>query len=233
MKTVVTSLVIAGAVGLSVAQTAQADIVISFGYQQLSGNFTPGQNPGEGTFAAYSVSLPNSLQSTGFVNRETPTTGSANFAPGFDNNGPADGEFILILNLTNITNTSAVVNSGSFRIRDVGAVGDTISGDVTGTWNLTNPGLPFFSGTLTNVVYANNSGDNTFDGTIGSFGMGGLPPMPLSGQIQTLLIYFNLPQSFAAAFADVSTNVQGQLIPAPGALAMLGIGGLVATRRRR
>lgn len=234
MKTVVSSLLIAGTTLCAAAvQSAHADVVIiSFGYQQLSGNFTPGGN-NDGQFTAFSTSIPNSLQSTGNTNREVPTTGSANFAPGFDQGNAADGEFFMVLNLTAITNTSANA-TGQFRIRDVGVIGDTISGDISGTWNLTNPGLPFFSGVLSNVMVVNNSGDNVFNGTGGSgFGMGGLPPNPLSGQLQTLLIYFNVPQSFAGAFADISTNVQGQLIPAPGALALLGVGGLVATRRRR
>lgn len=232
MKKVVTSLLIVGSAMSAAAVSANADIVISFGYQQLAGSFTPGQS-NDGTFTAISVSLPNSLQSTGFVNREIPTTGSANFAPGFDQNGAGDGEFILQLTLTNITNTSANA-SGFFRIRDVGNTGDTIGGVVTGVWNLQNPGLPFFSGSLSQVIYANNSGDGSFDGTGGTgFSMNGLPPNPLSGQIQTLLIYFNVPQSFAGPFSNISTNVQGQLIPTPGALALMGVAGLAASRRRR
>lgn len=229
MKTVVNGLVLAGAVGLAAAQSANADIVISFGYNQLAGSFTPGGN-NDGTFNAVAANLPNGLQTTGNVNREIPAVGTANFGPGFFGGG---GDFVLSLNLTNITNTSANA-TGNLRIRDTSGIGDIIQANISGTWNLTNPGLPFFSGVMTQVLVVNNSGDGTFDGTGGTnWSMAGLPANPLFGQIQTLFIQFNLPNSFAGAFSNVSTNVQGQIIPAPGALALLAAGGLVAGRRRR
>lgn len=61
--------------------------------------------------------------------------------------------------------------------------------------------------------------------------------MALPGSYNQLLSYFrleglqNLPDTYPSDFATIT--ITGELVPAPGALALLGLGGLVAVRRRR
>jgi hypothetical protein len=46
-------------------------------------------------------------------------------------------------------------------------------------------------------------------------------------------IVFGAGSFFTTDFVNAATGVTAQIVPAPGALALLGLGGLVAGRRRR
>lgn len=61
-------------------------------------------------------------------------------------------------------------------------------------------------------------------------GIGGVPPSTINVSGNTL--FFNF-QSFAPSVQVVQVRVLTQRVPSPGALALLGAGGLIATRRRR
>jgi uncharacterized protein (TIGR03382 family) len=46
-------------------------------------------------------------------------------------------------------------------------------------------------------------------------------------------LVFGATDFFQTSFAERATGVTAQIIPAPGAMALLGLGGIVAGRRRR
>ena len=61
-------------------------------------------------------------------------------------------------------------------------------------------------------------------------GIGGFPPSTINVAGNTISFNF---QSFAPSVQVVQVRVLTQRVPAPGALALLGLGGLAASRRRR
>ncbi len=75
--------------------------------------------------------------------------------------------------------------------------------------------------------------DTTFNGMAGTaFEMNNWPaPQPFDGAIVQLT--FGSPNFFETSFANRNTGVTMQQIPTPGALALLGLGGLAIARRRR
>ena len=215
---------LAATAGVAFAQPA----VITFGYTDLAGGYA-GTNTA-GLFTAVAVAQPGGLRSDGNVTRlqgGPGLEGTANFAPGFVN-APDASDFQLNLSVlkANALATTAL-GGGTFTMTDRN--GDTIGGQIAGTW-ISFGGATFFNGLLTNVISTNVSGDGTFDGTIGNFGTGGL------GVLEGALVQIFLNPAtgfFNAGFNNISTGVSGQLVPTPGALALLGLGGLVAGRRRR
>lgn len=209
------------------ASLANADVVASFSYDDLAGSYSG--NAGVGTFSAVAVDTME-LQSSGDASRLVPTEGSAVFEPGFVSGlNPADFQISISVN---VDAPGHAVGSGTFSATD--ADGDTISGTIAGEWNLVGSFLAF-SGNLANVVLADNgASDNMFNGTDGSstdWSMA-LPGGPVfEGAIVNLV--FGATDFFASNFEDRATGVTAQIIPAPGAMALLGLGGLVAGRRRR
>ncbi len=53
----------------------------------------------------------------------------------------------------------------------------------------------------------------------------------LDGAITNLT--FLAPDFFATSWSNISSQVTAQIVPAPGAVALVGLAGLVAGRRRR
>lgn len=198
------------ALGL-LAGVAQADVVLSFGFTDLSGSYD-----GASSFTANAVATP-SLSSTGDVTRIS--DGTAEFATGFAS-GPAD--FSMNLSVT------PAGESGTFTITDVTGA-NTITGDISGDWISGGGDIVYFNGLLSNVLL--NGPGPSFDGTSGSFGMD-IEGQPLDGAFVTLFIATG-SGFFDRAFQGVSTQVDGVVIPAPaGVMALAGLG-LMAARRRR
>jgi len=211
------------------AATAQADVVASLSYQTLTGSFTStGATTGTFTANATTAGQASAGNSTGNVTRE-PAGGNAAFFPGFS--GVAPAAFSLSLSVTGITGTGASA-SGLFTATDV--LGNTIAGSITGTWIFSNqPGiqLAFFDGLLSNVNYTAVNG-NLFTGNSGAANMAGIGSN-LPGGLQITFLQSVPPSIFSVDIPVVSTVVQAQITPTPGALALVGLGGLAAARRRR
>jgi hypothetical protein len=207
------------------ASTASANVVLaSLRYDSLSGNYDATTQ----SFSAFAVDGP-SLRTTGDTSRLIGPTGTATFNPGFVSAAnPAD--FRVDVTAIPTANPNRRTGSGTFSAIDVD--GDTIAGNISGTWIRQN-GFIFFNGALSNVFVtpAGSSAANlTFDGDNGSWDLNLLAPQPYSGAIVQLV--FNAPNFFSSSFSDRATGVTAQLIPTPGALALVGLAGLVATRRR-
>jgi len=222
-----TTLSILAFAGMTAA--ANADVVLSFGFTDLDGSY----NNGSSMFTANATNA-GLLHTGGDVTRlQTPGAGTASYASGFFGNALAGlMNFQLSLNVTNKTTAGSLQladGSGSFTITDKD--GSTITGTIAGTWigGIGPAGSTQFNGLLSNVLVT--ALDGTFDGLPGSFD-GTFGQQPLEGALVNLLIQ-PVGGFFDADFTGVSTQTSGEIIPTPGALALLGLGGLVAARRRR
>jgi hypothetical protein len=165
--------------------------------------------------SAFSTST-NPTLTSGSVTRQRVPQSVANFLAGQWGLG---GNFGLAMTITNITGAGAT-GSGSFAITDT--TGDVISGTVSGTWSRVNVSNVFF-GALSNVSFANNSGDGNFDGHLGSASMSFPQPIPWGGsliQLSTTGTWFT-----EGAFATTSGSVDASVVPVPGAV-LLGMIGL-------
>lgn len=212
----------AAAVGL-VAGASQAEVVLTFGFTELSGAYTAASG-----FSAVAVD-DGALSTAGDVSRIMAPVGSAEYNAGFASGGTS-ADFQLALSVTDLTATTAK-GSGEFTITD--ADGDTITGTISGDWASGGGDVVYFNGFLSNV-FLNELGtpDGTFDGpTSGSFGLD-IAGQPLEGALVSLFIATG-SGFFGSDFRAVSTQLDGIVVPAPaGVLALSGFG-LMAIRRRR
>lgn len=224
------ALALASVMGLSGA--ASATTVMTLTYGDLSGNYN-GTAAG-GTFNAHAVSNPvgTGLRSAGDVARVIPNTGTADFQPGFFGAG-SQANFVLNMTLGAISGGQRSGN-GSFTSTD--ANGDTISGNLNGSWQLSGVYLAFV-GVLSNVVVSNPSADGTFDGSnTGSFAIGDFLNQLFDGAIVQLTSN-TTGGFFASNFADAATGVNAQIqtVPLPPAAwaGLATLAGVVAVRRLR
>lgn len=221
--------------GGAIASTASATVIATFSYDDLAGTYTQA-SPGVGSFSAVAVDQgPGGLRSWGTTSRLVSPTGDASFQNGFVTQGTANMVVNVSVNVINATPGNEFgLGVGSVVVTD--ADGDTITADLNGFWTATpnSQGLFLnFNGSMSNVFLNDNGlGDGTFDGTAaGAWNMGLPGGPPYSGALVHLV--FGAQNFFQTGFADRATGVTGQIIPTPGALALLGLGGIVAGRRRR
>jgi len=203
--------------------TANADVVLTLTYHDLDGSYTQ-SSPGVGSFSAVAGS-----NAAGEVSRVDSNPGGASFGVGFQAE-PNPANFQLSLSVNVILPNLAATGAGSFTATD--ADGDTISADIDGTWIYdTVNSFIFFNGSLSNVVASDNgTQDDMFNGTqFGNFQISG---MGLTEGALTQIV-FGAGSFFTSNFSGAATGATAQVIPAPGALALVGLGGLVAGRRRR
>jgi len=213
------TMLLAAAGVAATATFAHAQAILTFGFTDVDGNFTAS----DGSFTGSSSSV-----TSGDVTRLTSPAGTAVFEPGFVGTGSSDFSFDIDVM---ITGTGTADGTGTFTIVDV--QGETLTGSLDGTFTELSPGFVAFNGLLSNVEFNDISGDGTFDGpSSGSFGTDLPGSAPYSGALVQLFID-GTGGFFDADFSGVSTQVSGEVIPAPASLALLGLGGLAAMRRRR
>ncbi len=220
------------AVGLAaaVATVASAGPLVTFTYTNLSGQYAyNGAILDTGQFHASAVSTPV-LQTDGSVSLVPgPGAGTAVFNPGFTARTVASFD-IDISFFGRVGNMAS--GNGSFTSKDV--FGNVLTGQLAGDWVMFG-GAVFFNGAIRNAVFIPNPlVGPLFTGETGSFNM--LPPMaaqPLDGSIVQIFLADPPNAYMDHDFRQISTGVAGQLIPTPASMALMGLGGLVATRRRR
>lgn len=220
--------VLAAGAAMGLAAIANADVLVTVRYDSLAGSY----NSAMQLFTARAVDTA-ALRTTGAVSRLVPVAGTATFEPGFVSNPANPADFLL--NVTAIPTGNPAIRTGSGSFVSTDRDGDTISGNINGTWRNGGPGFIFFNGTLNNVVItpAGQTPESmTFDGTLaGSWDLNLPAQPPYEGAIVQLV--FGAPNFFFQDFNDRATGMTAQIVPTPGALALLGIGGLIAARRRR
>jgi uncharacterized protein (TIGR03382 family) len=164
------------------------------------------------------------------VSRLVPAEGTASYAPGFVSQADA-GNFVMSVSVSALNVDGTRSGTGSFTVTD--ADGDTIVGAINGTWRNLGLGFIAFDGVLSEV-YVNDNGaqDGTFNGSNGGAWELGLPAIePYRGALVQLVLGAN--GFFSRNFSNRATGVIAQIVPAPGAAALMGLGLLAAGRRRR
>lgn len=172
------------------------------------------------------------------VYRNLSPGGMALFPAGSWNVGGTLEDFQIAMTITNASVVGAN-GSGSFMLKDI--QGDTISGNLSGTWaNVGFSGM--FAGSLANVTYTPVVND-TFDGRSGGFSMILPSYQPWQGALIELTAngaWFTTASGALRAFdvngGSLDATVNGVMhSPAPGALvlALFGMMSVADLRRRR
>lgn len=207
--------------GLAIAGTASADVIATFGFTDLNGAYTPSSST-TGNFTANV-----SLATGGDVTRVSPAS-TAQFDTGFL--ALATSANVQVNLSVSKTSSTEATGTGTLVITDID--GDTLTADLSGLWQTPGFGVVFFSGLMGNVYFNDNGvADGTFNGVSGSFGMDLPGNPPYTGAFSQLYIRFS-GGFFSSAFSGQTVSADGQIVPAPGALALVGLAGLAARRRR-
>jgi hypothetical protein len=213
------TLLIAAAGIAATAAVANAQAILTFGFTDVDGSFTAS----DGSFTGASTAV-----TSGDVTRLSAPGGTAVFDPGFAGVGSSDFSFDIDVM---ITGAGTADGNGTFTIVDVH--GEILTGSLDGSFVELSPGIVAFNGLLSGVEFNDVSGDGTFDGpTTGSFSTDLPGTAPYDGALVQLFLD-GTGGFFDADFTGISTQVSGVIVPAPASLALLGLGGLAAARRRR
>ena len=163
------------------------------------------------------------LNTVGNVERDDAASGNAVFNAGFVGNAdPAD----VVVTLSSAATADPFVRNGNGTIVWTDVNGSTISADISGEW-IDAVSAVYFNGQLSNISFSGNS----FVGNLGSISTS-FGNIPLSGAI-TQLFLSPSGNFFTSNFDGVNAGFTAQIVPTPGALALVGLGGLAAGRRRR
>lgn len=225
MASVSARIAVAAGLALTFAAGASADVIATFGFTDLNGSYTQ-TSPLSGQFHAQADDTV--LHTGGDVTRNAAPGGTATFDTGFLGLGTM-ANVVVDLSVT-ITGANEATGSGTLTVTDVD--GDTLTADISGMWQSPGFGVVFFSGLMNNVFFNDNgAADGTFNGTSGAFDMDLPGSAPYIGAFSQLYIRFGAG-FFTGNFANQTVSVDGQIVPAPGALALAGVAGLIARRRR-
>lgn len=211
----------------AVASGASALPDTTFGFTDLDATYSGGPSQ---TLTIEAVDS-SSLGSSGDVTNFTGGTGqTASFGAGFAGL-VSDADVQIAMTLVNITATSADA-TGSFTVTDDD--GDTLSGSFDGQWTNTF-GIGFFNGTVSSASFDASQGDSFFEGPGDPNNPQNRFAAPNADLFGGFSILTELPEWFGQSdgFSGASAQADGILIPAPGAIALVGVGGLMAARRRR
>jgi hypothetical protein len=215
-----THMAVVAALGLGTG-LASAGLVASFGFTELNASFSIES----GEFSAESDSA-NGLATTGDVTAYGAGLSTAVYNPGFYTAG-TDAYVLFRMDIVSNDGQTAWAENG--RILIVDADGDNLSGTFEGQWDL-RFGFAFFDGQITSALF-NDAGDGLFEGPGG--GSFDTPEGTLVGALSFLMMEM-ADGLFETSFTGRSASADGMLItPAPGALALVGIGGLIIARRKR
>jgi len=202
--------------------TASAgSLLSSFSYENLHSSYTSGTNL---------LTASATLDSTGSVSR---LTGPSSPSTAMFNTGSAN--FTLDITVSNIGATTAD-GAGTMTATDLN--GDTLTAVVDGSFSyhpLVGPiGIIFFDGELNDVFFNDISGDGEFNGDGGtkfSTDFSAFGQQPFFGGIQRLQV--GTSGFFLDDWTSELAEVDGQIVPTPGSMVMLGVATLAAARRRR
>ena len=218
------------AIALFACVPAMADLsVLSFTYNGLAATF---ESTGEttGTFVAVHTADLDGQFTTGDVRRLDPLHAGQAMFSWFDSDVYRFATVNLTLDLTDIDQGTQTANAtGTIVLTDIH--GDEIESEwVSGTWSLDPGGIAHFDGTASQVQFEGE----WFDG-IPFPGFDGFD-MDFSMFDQVLGSVVDLTGLPSGGFFDtnwpgaISSNIESQMIPAPGA-ALLGVIGLVLISR--
>jgi len=214
--------VVAG--GLTASANAEV-VLVSMTFDDLAGSYSTST----GMFTAMAVNT-SSLRSSGDVSRLVVPEGTAAFSPGFVSQAD-QGNFVLSIAVGSLSLSGTRSGLGSFTVTD--ADGDTITGAINGSWRNLGLGFIAFDGVLENV-YVNDNGaqDGTFNGSNGgAWDLDLNAAEPYTGALVQLVLGAN--GFFSSNFTNRATGVTAQIVPAPGSVALLGLGVAIAARRKR
>jgi len=223
-----TSLLLAGAAHAGAS-------IVALTYGDLSGNYVA-TNATSGVFTARAVDIAGTLRSSGAVSRLEAPLGTADFQPGFVS-GADMANFAMDLVVTH--NGTTGTGTGTFVATD--ADGDTITGNISGSWSLVGT-YTAFEGVLSNVFIKDNGTlDHTFNGSsAGGWETAFATSAPYNGAVvkltENVSSFFNT--NFSNAATGVTAQIQTILVPLPagslaGGATLLGLAGLQGIRRRR
>lgn len=207
--------------------SASASVIATHGFDELVGSYN-----GTGLGGNFNAQASNAgvLKTQGDVSRVIAALGTALFSEGFLGSDSGDVDISLSVG-AQVGNTRP--GAGTLTFTDAG--GDTITANVSGTWLTPGNGIVYFNGGMTDVSF--NGADGDFNGSSGgSFDYSDFQNFtdPLTGNI-TLLFIRSGVGFFNTSFNNVSVESTGNIIPAPGSVALVGLGlaGLAARRRGR
>ena len=229
MKTLnTTKMAVAAGMAMGLASLATAGPLVTFTYTNLSGRYAYNAIGDTGQFNASAVSN-GALQTDGSVSLvPNPGAGTAVFNAGFTSRTIAS--FDIDISFFNRVGNMASGN-GSFTARDVN--GNTLVGQLAGDWVMFG-GAVFFNGAIRGAMLYSYAGNPIFTGETGSWNMGApMALQPLDGSIVQIHLSEPVNSNMNADFREISVGVAGQLVPTPASMALIGLGGLIATRRRR
>ncbi len=213
--------------------SAMAFDVMSFGFTDLAGSFDTGAAPAhsldmgdvfDGVFIGMATTE-GGFATGGDFSRLVGPEGTAEFDSGFEAGG--FGDVTITITTANFDGMTA---KGVGDVEIIDADGDTFTATFEGTWFATGPFL-FFNAVIDAASFSTELGDGNFDGPSG--GEFEYADFPFLDGAFSMLLRPDGTSGFSSDFGPVTTQADAVLVPAPGVLALAGLGLFAGTGRRR